>query len=136
MTFGPDPSAGARITSLDAYNSILDYFQSQGYNEIDTARCYVDGKQEAFTRAARWRERGLICATKWYPYNANDDKLGAHRAHRLEQMFNKSLCELGTDCVDIFYLHAADRTTPFDEPLRKCNEMYMQGKFKQQRSMW
>ena len=44
MTFGPDPSAGARITSLEEYNKCLDYFQSQGYNEVDTARSYIGGK--------------------------------------------------------------------------------------------
>ena len=36
MTFGPDPDQGARITSLDEYNRCLDYFQAQGYNEVDT----------------------------------------------------------------------------------------------------
>ena len=43
MTFGPDSSAGARITSLDEYNKCLDYFQSQGYTEVDTARSYIGG---------------------------------------------------------------------------------------------
>lgn len=46
-------------------------------------------------------------------------------------MLNKSLSELGTGCVDIFYLHAPDRTTPFQEPLRKLNELHKQGKFVQ-----
>lgn len=41
MTFGPDISAGARITGIDEYNKHLDYFQSKGYNEVDTARMYV-----------------------------------------------------------------------------------------------
>lgn len=36
MTFGPDTSQGARITSLDEYNKCLDYFQEQGYYEVDT----------------------------------------------------------------------------------------------------
>lgn len=128
---GPDTSTGARVTSLDTYNSILDYFQSQGYNEIDTARCYVGGQQEAFTCRARWKERGLSCATKWYPYGADEEKAGAHKADRIEEMLNKSLSELGTDCVDIFYLHAPDRTTPFQEPLRKLNELHKLGKFVQ-----
>lgn len=44
-------------------------------------------------------------------------------------MLNKSLAELGTDCVDIFYLHAADRTLPFTEPLKKLDELHKQGKF-------
>ena len=126
MTFGPDEAAGARITSIDTYNSILDKFQSQGYNEIDTARVYVGGKQEAFTREANWKSRGLTCATKWYPHYPE-----AHKAETIEEMLNKSLSELGTDCVDIFYLHAADRTLPFDVPLRKLDEMHKQGKFVQ-----
>ena len=44
MTYGPDSSAGARITSLDEYNKSLDYLQSQGYNEVDTARSYIGGR--------------------------------------------------------------------------------------------
>ena len=36
MTFGPDVKGGARITSLDEYNKALDYFQAQGYGEVDT----------------------------------------------------------------------------------------------------
>lgn len=46
MTFGPDESAGARVTSLDDFNKCLDYLQKEGYNEVDTAYDYVDGKQE------------------------------------------------------------------------------------------
>lgn len=91
----------------------------------------MDGKQEAFTRSAKWKERGLTCATKWYPYGAHENKVGAHRAEKLEEMLNKSLSELGTACVDIFYLHAADRTTPFQETLKKLDELHKQGKFDQ-----
>nr|POE80918.1 aflatoxin b1 aldehyde reductase member 4 [Quercus suber] len=123
---GPSESDGARITSLDTYNSILDKFQQAGHNEIDTARVYVGGAQEAFSRDAKWKERGLSVATKWYPHEA-----GAHKAEVLEEQLNKSLKELGTDCVDIFYLHAADRSLPFDVPLRKLNELHKQGKFVQ-----
>jgi len=126
MTFGPDPSTGARITSLDEYKSILDLFQSQGYNEIDTARVYIGGKQEAFTRAAGWKERGLTLATKWYP-----SQPGFHKAETVEAKLNESLAELGTDTVDIFYLHAADRSVPFTEPLAKLDELHKQGKFVQ-----
>jgi len=126
MTFGPDENAGARVTSLDAYKSILDLFQSQGYNEIDTARVYIGGKQEAFTRDAGWKERGLTIATKYYP-----SEPGSHRGELVEQTLNKSIEELGASegGVDIFYLHAADRSIPFTEPLKKLNELHKQGKF-------
>ena len=58
MTFGPDASVGARITSLDEYNKCLDYLQSQGYNEVDTARSYIGGKQEALRRRRGGRRGG------------------------------------------------------------------------------
>ncbi len=126
MTFGPDESAGARITSLDEYNRCLDYFQKEGYNEVDTARAYIGGKQEAATREARWKERGLTLATKVYPRPAGNHKPTELRAH-----FETSLAELGTDCVDIFYLHAADRSVPFAETLEAVNQFHQEGKFVQ-----
>jgi len=126
MTFGPDEDAGARITSLDEYNKCLDYFQSQGYNEVDTARTYVGGKQEAFTTEAHWKERGLTLATKWYP-----NEPGFHKPAKVREMLTKSLAELKTDCVDIFYLHAPDRSVPFAETLQEVNELHKEGKFVQ-----
>ncbi|MCJ1462630.1 Aflatoxin B1 aldehyde reductase member 2 [Pseudocyphellaria aurata] len=124
MTFGPDESAGARVTSLDEYNKCLDYFQAQGYNELDTARTYVGGKQEAFTSEAHWKERGLSLATKWYPQQP-----GQHKPEVINEQLNVSLKELKTDCVDIFYLHAPDRSVPFEETLEAVNELHKEGKF-------
>lgn len=124
MTFGPDESAGARITSLSEYNKCLDYFQAQGCNEVDTARDYIGGQQEAFTREAKWNERGLKLATKCYPRDP-----GMHGRDQLKGFCNTSLSELGADCVDIFYLHAPDRSVPFEETLEACNELHQEGKF-------
>jgi aflatoxin B1 aldehyde reductase len=138
MTFGPDANTGARITSLPEYKTCLDHFQAAGYNEIDTARLYVGGKQEAFTREAGWKDRGLTIATKVYP-----NQPGMHKAEVLTQHFNTSLKELGTDCVDIFYLHAAvcimhqvkcksllifvqDRSVPFAETLEAVDKLHKQ----------
>lgn len=126
MTFGPDPAAGARITSISDYTQILDHLQQRGYNELDTARAYIGGKQEAFTREAKWKERGFTLATKVYPFQA-----GIHKPEKLREMFQTSLNELGTDCVDIFYLHAADRSVPFEETLSEVNKLHKEGKFVQ-----
>ncbi|TKX23637.1 oxidoreductase-like protein 21 [Elsinoe australis] len=126
MTFGPDTATGGRITDLGEYNKYLDYFQSQGYNEVDTARAYIGGQQESFTRDAKWQERGLTLATKCYPKDP-----GQHKPERLTESVNTSLKELGADCVDIFYLHAADRSVPFEETLRCVNDLHKAGKFVQ-----
>jgi len=93
---------------------------------VDTARVYIGGQQEAFTKEAHWKERGLTLATKCFPVSA-----GVHKPESLKGTLNKSLRELGTDCVDIFYLHAPDRSVPFKDTLQACNELFQEGKFVQ-----
>jgi len=128
MTFGPDKDAGARVTSLDDYVSCLDAFQGAGYSEIDTARAYIGGKQEAWTRDAKFFDRGLTCATKCYP-----SKPGMHSPEKIRESLETSLRELGLEgkgaAVDIFYLHAADRSVPFETTLREVDKMHKEGKF-------
>ncbi|KAJ5329739.1 aflatoxin B1-aldehyde reductase GliO-like protein [Penicillium brevicompactum] len=125
MTFGPDPNVGARITSLDEFGQCLDHFKSHGYNEVDTARMYLDEKQEEFTAAVGWKERGLSLATKVYPTQP-----GIHKPENLRRKLNESLAALQSDQVDLFYLHAADRSVPFAETLEEVNKLYQEGKFK------
>ncbi|GJC98857.1 aldo/keto reductase [Colletotrichum higginsianum] len=118
MTFGPKEADGARITDLDTYNKALDVFQSRGYNEVDTARVYVGRQQEAFTREAKWKERGLTLATKvQYPGQPGD-----HAAAKVVESVETSLKELGTDSVD-------DRATPFAETLEALDKLHKKGKF-------
>ncbi|KAI7774395.1 hypothetical protein LA080_008822 [Diaporthe eres] len=125
MTYGPDEEAGARILELVEFNRHLDYFQEQGYNEVDTAKMYVGGKQEAWTRDAKWKERGLTLATKIYP-----EEPGMHEPSRLRKLITSSLNELGSDSVDIFYLHAPDRSVPYADTLAEVDKFYQEGKFK------
>lgn len=97
MTFGYSEADGARIIDLGTFNNILDIFQSRGYNELDTARMYCDKKQEAFTREAGWKDRGFTLATKIdYPINPGDNS-----REKVIESVEKSLQELGTDCVDV-----------------------------------
>ena len=97
-----------------------------GYNEVDTARAYIGGLQEAFTKEARWQQRGLTLATKCHPGQSS-----GHKPEKLKASMLTSLSELGADCVDIFYLHAPDRSVPFEETLEACNDLHKQGKFVQ-----
>jgi aflatoxin B1 aldehyde reductase len=85
---------------------------------------YVGGKQEGWTRQARWKDRGFTLATKVYPYEA-----GIHKPENLKKHFNTSMEELGAECVDIFYLHAPDHSVPFEETLGAVNELHKAGKF-------
>jgi aflatoxin B1 aldehyde reductase len=124
MNFGPDASTGARVTSLDEFNKCLSLFQNFGYEELDTARVYCRGAQEAFTESTNYRKLGLRIATKAYPNSAGDHKPAALRA-----TLEKSLAELKVDSVDVFYLHAADRSVPFAETLEECDKLHKEGLF-------
>lgn len=56
---------------------------------------------------------------------------GAHAPDVLRENVKESLKQLETDYVDIFYLHAPDRSVPFETTLETINELYKEGKFKQ-----
>lgn len=80
----------------------------------------------AFTASAHWQQRGLTLATKYYPREG-----AGHTAAVLRDRLEYCLKELQTSSVDIFYLHAPDRSRPFDEALEVCNAMHKEGKFVQ-----
>ncbi|KAF9728617.1 aldo/keto reductase [Paraphaeosphaeria minitans] len=126
MTFGPDVEWGAKTTSLEEFGTFLDHFQAAGYDEGDTARTYQNGSQEGFTAAVGHKKRSLSIATKLYPFSP-----GAHEPKALREALEESLKQLEKDCVNIFYLHAPDRSVPFEKTLETVNELYKEGKFKQ-----
>lgn len=115
MTFGPDEETGARITDVAEFGKVLDIFQGRGYPEVDTARMYIGGKQEAFTRAVGWQKRGLTLATKvQYPRDHGDNT-----ADKVVASVETSLTDLGTDKVDVslvfvLCLHLLYPTPPAD----------------------
>ncbi|KAI5811360.1 putative aflatoxin b1 aldehyde reductase-like protein [Peziza echinospora] len=125
MTFGPDAHNGGRVTTVEEEKRIIDYFKDRGYIELDTARVYQGGRQESFLAEARWKESGFEVATKLYPLTP-----GMHKPDVIRSNITTSLKELGTDTVDIWYLHAADRSVPFEETLEEVNKLYNEGKFK------
>ncbi|KAK9478626.1 NADP-dependent oxidoreductase domain-containing protein [Lipomyces japonicus] len=126
MTFGPFNEGPVKITNQEATKEIFQRFKSRGYSEIDTARSYANGTQEAWTAQAGYKTTfNFKIATKVYPTVP-----GMHSPSELRKLFTKSLEELQTDSVDIFYLHAADRSVPLLETLQTVNEFYKEGKFK------
>jgi aflatoxin B1 aldehyde reductase len=125
MTMGPPGTNAARVTTVHETKEMFKTLQSYGYTELDTARLYCDGKQEAFTRETGVLKEGFTTATKVYPTEA-----GMHKPAKLRQLFQTSLTELDQSFVEIFYLHAPDRTVPYEETLEEINKLHAEGKFK------
>ncbi|KAI0783921.1 Aldo/keto reductase [Irpex lacteus] len=138
MTFGAPGHEGVRVTDLKEIEKILDIFQAHGHNELDTARFYGDGTSEEVLGEIGWQKRGIIAETKLYPTAANfrfrepppGIELASHSPDDLRRYLDKSLKALQADSIELWYLHAPDRTTPYEDTFRAVNELYKEGKFK------
>ena len=106
---------------------LLARFTRGGNREVDTAHCYCDGRTEEMlgrilTPATRAE---LFIASKVNPWN--DDGLQPAEVYR---QMSEILERLGTDNVDLLYLHSPDLETPVEQTLECCAELFQHGKFK------
>lgn len=55
------------------------------------------------------------------------EKPGDHSPDRLQTIFQLSLKALNRSKVRVFYLHAPDRSVPFEETLAEVDALYREG---------
>jgi len=108
---------------------IVDGAKAAGVNFIDTADAYSQGKSEAIVgRAIASDRHHWVLATK----AANQIGEGVNRRGLsrkwLLQAADESLKRLGTDYIDIYYLHREDHGTPLAETVRAIADLIHQGK--------
>ena len=127
MTFGETWGWGA---SKAESRKIFDAFAEAGGNCIDTANHYTDGTSEKyvgeFTAAERQR---YVISTKYTLSGRPDDPNGGgnHRKS-LVQSLEGSLKRLGTDYIDVYWVHAWDQLTPIEETMRALDDQVRLGK--------
>jgi aryl-alcohol dehydrogenase-like predicted oxidoreductase len=127
MTFGETWGWGA---SRDESRRIFDAYREVGGNFVDTACNYTDGESERFVgefiRAERER---LVVATKYTLTARRDDpNAGGNHRKNLVQTLEASLQRLGTDYVDVLWLHMWDGLTPVEEVVRALDDLISSGK--------
>ena len=127
MTFGADWGWGA---DDDTSKAIFDAYASRGGNFIDTANFYTNGISERLLGEFIGPERDhFVLATKFAlnmgPGNPNAG--GNHRKNMVRSV-EDSLRRLGTDYIDLYWLHAWDFTTPADEVMRALDDLVRAGK--------
>jgi aryl-alcohol dehydrogenase-like predicted oxidoreductase len=122
MTFG-DQSDEA--TSAELFHRS----REAGINIFDCANIYAGGKSEIILgRLARdCRDQVLITSKAYFPTGQDVNAGGTSRRH-LMQSVEASLKRLGTDRIDIFYIHRFDDTTPLEQSLRALDDLVRQGK--------
>ncbi len=124
MTFGneTDEAEAARIgaAALDA-----------GVTFWDTADMYSRGRSEEIVgRLLAGKRDGVVLATKvWAAMGDGPNDRGLSARHVIAAC-EASLRRLGTDWIDLYYLHLPDPLTPMDETLRAMDDLRRAGKIR------
>ncbi len=100
-----------------------------GYTMFDTSDSYGRGVSEEFLGAALGAHReAVLVATKFSsPMGEGPYLRGASRRYVI-QACEASLRRLGTDYIDLYYLHRPDPLTPIEETLSALDDLVHQGK--------
>src|SRR5215216_1698724 len=127
MTFGADRGWGA---AKEECARILEAFAEASGNFIDTANAYTNGSSEQITgelvaaERARW-----VLATKYtVTTRPGDPNAGGSHRKSMVQALDASLRRLGTDYVDVYWLHVWGVFTPVEEVMRGLDDLVRAGK--------
>jgi aryl-alcohol dehydrogenase-like predicted oxidoreductase len=124
MTFGHGTDAA------EAGNMVAACLDA-GVTFFDTANGYNNGASETILgQALGTRRRDVVIATKVFNVmgpGPNDS--GMSRVHIMNAV-EDSLRRLGTDYIDLYYIHHVDVQTPLEEMLRAFDDLVRQGKIR------
>jgi aryl-alcohol dehydrogenase-like predicted oxidoreductase len=137
LSFGTATFAGGEghgtwgNTQVDGARRLVDLALDSGVNFFDTADVYSGGRaEEVLGQAIAGKRDSLLIGTKATfrggdPGDVND--VGSSRFHLIRAL-EGSLRRLGTDHVDVYYLHGFDAQTPQDEVLSTLDDFVRSGK--------
>jgi aryl-alcohol dehydrogenase-like predicted oxidoreductase len=110
---------------------LFDRCLEAGINHFDTADVYAGGASEQIlgrlVAAAGCRDRIVLASKGYFPTGKDANARGSSRYH-LVRAVEASLRRLGTDRIDIYYLHRFDDVTAVDETVRALDDLVAQGK--------
>jgi aryl-alcohol dehydrogenase-like predicted oxidoreductase len=101
-----------------------------GMNHLDTAASYQLGENERFIGALiRERRERVFLATKYGITRTPEGVLRIdNRPESIHGACEASLARLGTDRIDLFYLHRIDRSVPIEESVGALRDLISAGK--------
>jgi len=122
MSFGgdADPDTAARMFRR---------CRERGINAFDCANVYEDGRSEEILGdlIADCRDEVVITTKAYFPTGDGPNDRGASRYHLVRAVEN-SLRRLGTDRIDVLFIHRFDEKTALHETLRALDDLVRQGK--------
>jgi aryl-alcohol dehydrogenase (NADP+) len=142
MTYAPLGASGLKAAPLwlgtmmfgdqtDAHEAarMVAAARDAGVNAIDTADSYAGGESERITGRLIQadRERWIVATKAANPVGPGPNDRGLSRRHLLRAV-DASLVRLGTDWIDLLYLHREDESTPLEETLAAVAHLVERGK--------
>jgi aryl-alcohol dehydrogenase-like predicted oxidoreductase len=140
MTFGP----GRWGADAQMSRAIFDTYRDAGGNCVDTADIYSGGESERlvgqFIKDTRARDE-IVLATK-FGFNGSASPLtttqashgnphgGGAGAKNIHRALDASLKRLGTDYVDLYWMHIWDGITPVEEIVQTLGDLVRAGKIR------
>jgi aryl-alcohol dehydrogenase-like predicted oxidoreductase len=122
MAFGKEAD---ERTAADIFGQARDV----GINLFDCADVYAGGRAEEILGrlVAPVRNEVVLTSKVYFPTSDDRNARGTSRYHII-QAAEASLRRLGTDRIDVYFLHRFDDVTPLDETLRGIEQLVQQGK--------
>lgn len=122
MTFGGQADA-------DASRALFDRARAAGINHVDTADVYNSGQSERLLgeMIRGCRDEVVLASKAYFPTGSDRNARGTSRYH-LVRACEASLRRLGTDRIDLYYLHRFDDDADLEETLRGVELLVQQGK--------
>ena len=110
---------------------IVAHAREAGVNFIDTADVYAEGRSERIVGKLIKRDRdNWVLATKvGLPSSGPPNRCG-HGRKWIMQAIDESLARLGTDFIDVYYLHWHDRETPLEDTVGALADLVRAGKIR------
>ncbi|MDP6538346.1 MAG: aldo/keto reductase family protein [Planctomycetota bacterium] len=123
ITFGGSVD---EATARDVVHAAVD----EGINFIDLADVYAHGEAERVVgrMLSDFRRADLVLSSKcFWPMSDSPNDRGLSRKHLFESV-ERSLSNLGTDYLDLFFCHREDPETPLEETVCALTDLVRQGK--------
>jgi aryl-alcohol dehydrogenase-like predicted oxidoreductase len=132
-TFGGTNEFFKRWGSTDVAEAkrLVDVCLDAGVNFFDTADIYSHGaSEEILGQAIKGRREKLLISTKaTFPMGEGPNDKGSSRFHLIAAC-EASLKRLGTDHIDVYFMHGFDALTPVEETLGALDHLIKSGKIR------
>ena len=119
-------------TDIQEAKNLIDICLEHGVNLFDTANVYSEGAAESILGAAikdHARDKIILSTKATFPMSAEPNDVGSSRYHLIKSC-EASLKRLGTDHIDLYFMHGFDAITPVDETLRALDDLMTSGKIR------